>query len=139
MAAAGRGQANRMAYGQQAQASRQQEMNSLQGNRGQAARNLQNNAQQYRRGYPYAGYPAWDAGAGLAVAATGAAIGAAAATGGGAAAAPAGAGYAASQPCGAPEVVSVGGTTYYRCGSAWYAEAFGPSGPTFIAARPPGY
>jgi hypothetical protein len=131
------GQANRMEYGQHAQASRQQEANTLQSNREQAARNLQSNAQQYRGAYPYRGlgYPAWDAGAGWAAAATGAAIGAAAtswaAPGYGSSA------YPASQPCGNAESVLVGSTTFFRCGSSWYTQAYGPEGPTFVPASPP--
>src|SRR5215471_9818937 len=54
------------------QASRQQELNALQSNREQTAKSLQSSAQQYRGSYPYAGYPAWDAGAGLAAATAGA-------------------------------------------------------------------
>jgi hypothetical protein len=109
----------------------------LQSNREQAARALQNNAQQYRGGYPYAGwgYPGWDAGAGLAAAATGAAIGAAATASG--AQASAAAPYAAGEPCPNAESIPVGETTFFRCGSAWYREAYGPAGPTFIAVRPP--
>jgi hypothetical protein len=95
------GQANRMAYGEHAQASRQQEANALQSNREQAARALQNSAQQYRGAYPYAGlgYPAWDAGPGVAAAATGAAIGAAASAARVPASTTAAAPYAASEPC----------------------------------------
>ena len=125
-------QANRMEYGQHAQASRQQEANALQSNREQAARNLQNNAQQYRRAYPYG----WDAGAGwAAAAATGAAIGAAATSYAAPAYAPAA--YPAGQPCANPAAVPVGSTTYFRCGSNWYAQAYGPAGPTFVAVGPP--
>jgi len=131
------GQANRMEYGQQAQASRQHEANALQSNREQAARNLQNNAQQYRGAYPYGGlgYPAWDAGAGWAAAATGAAIGAAAAS----SAAPGygSSAYPADQPCVNAESVPVGATTFFRCGSSWYTQAYGPAGPTFVPASPP--
>jgi hypothetical protein len=129
------GQANRMEYGQHAQASRQQEANALQSNREQAAKNLQSNAQRYRGAYPYGGgvgYPAWDAGAGWAAAATGAAIGAAAASsavpGYGTPASPAGQGCA---------TVPVGSNTYFQCGSGWYMQAYGPSGPTFMPVSPP--
>jgi len=126
-----RGQANRMEYGQHAQASRQQEANALQSNREQAARNLQNNAQRYRGAYP----SGWDAGAGWAAAATGAAIGAAATSY--AVPADATAAYPTGQPCANPEAVPVGSTTYFRCGSSWYAQAYGPAGPTFVAVGPP--
>jgi hypothetical protein len=132
-------QANRMDYGQQAQASRQQEANALQSSREQAAKSMQSSAQQYRGSYPYrgVGYPAWDAGAGLAAAATGAAIGATAAA---ATAAPAGANtaYPASLPCAAPLAVPIAGETFLRCGSSWYRQAYGPAGPTYIAVTPPG-
>jgi hypothetical protein len=132
-------QGNRMAYGEHAQASRQQEANSLQSNREQTAKALQNNAQQYRGNYPYAGagYPAWDAGAGLAAAATGAAIGAAA-TASSAAQAIGPAAYAAGQPCANAVTVPVGQSTFFRCGSAWYREAYGPAGPTFVPVGSPG-
>jgi hypothetical protein len=123
-----------MAYGEQAQAGRQQEANTLQSNREQTAQNLQSNAQQYRGGYPY-GYPAWDAGAGWAAAATGAAVGAAATA---AATAHAGSSvYTASEPCANPASVSVGGTVYFRCGSSWFTQAYGPSGPGYVAVAPP--
>jgi hypothetical protein len=132
-------QANRMDYGEHAQASRQQEANALQSSREQAARNLQSNAQQYRRNYPYwgAGYRAWDAGAGWAAAATGAAIGGAAAAASMAAPAYPNGAYASGQPCANPEAVPVGPETFFRCDSGWYRQAYGPSGPVFIAVRPP--
>jgi hypothetical protein len=44
--------------------------------------------------------------------------------------------YATSQPCANPEVVPVRGVELYRCGSAWYRQAYGPAGPTFVAVRP---
>ena len=135
------GQANRTEYGEHAQASRQEEMNTLQSNREQAARAMQSNAQQYRGAYQYrgVGYPAWDAGApGMAAVATGAAIGAAAAAAPMAAAPAATGAYTGSQPCANAAPVSVGSDTLYQCGSAWYREAYGPSGPVFVAVRPPG-
>jgi hypothetical protein len=103
---------------------------------GQANR-MEQGAQQYRRAYPYAGAlgygAAWDAGAaGVAAAATGAAIGAAAtswaAPSYGDAASPAGQGCA---------TVPVGSETYFQCGSGWYMQAYGPSGPTFVPVSPP--
>jgi Meckel syndrome type 1 protein len=142
-------QAGRQQFGAAAQASRQQEANALQSSREQTAQRMQSNAQQYRRSYPYAGsaYPAWrapgypyawDAGAGAAAAATGAAIGAAAASS--IASQPSStAGYAASQPCDTPVVVPVGDMQLFRCGSTWYRQALGPAGPTFVAVRPPGF
>jgi hypothetical protein len=94
-------------------------------------------AQQYHRAYPYAGAAAaWDAGAaGVAAATTGAAIGSAAAATVGAptiaAAATAHAAYAA-QPCANAVSVPVGPLTFFRCGTAWYRQAYGPAGPTFV-------
>jgi hypothetical protein len=126
------GAANRIESGERAQAVRQHETNALQSSREQAAKALESRAQQYHRAYPYAGlvYPAWDAGAaGVAVAATGAAIGAATASS---------AEYAAGQPCATPAVVPVGEMTFFRCGSAWYRQAYGPAGPAFVAVGPPG-
>jgi hypothetical protein len=107
-----------------AQASRQQHAASAQANRQEYAEHA------YR-------YNNWDAGRGLAVA-TGAAIGAAAAN---AVTAPATAStYGSGQPCADSSVVSVGDSQYFRCGSLWYTQAYGPSGPTFVqVATPPGY
>ena len=131
---AGGFQANRQQYAEGAQASRQQEANALQSSREQTAQAMQSNAQQYRGSYPYGGYPAWDAGAGLAAATAGAALGAAAAS---ARAPSTSAGSVTSQPCAAPENVTVGGATYFRCGSAWYLQAYGAAGPTFVPVSPP--
>jgi hypothetical protein len=130
-------QASRQQYGAHAQASRQQEANSLQSSREQTAQGMQSRAQQYRGAYPYAAsaYPAWDAGAGAA-AMTGAAIGAAAAS----LMHPAAAAYAATapgQPCANPMAVPAGDMNYLKCGSAWYTQAFGPSGPMFVQVAPP--
>jgi hypothetical protein len=136
-------QANREQYGAHAQANRQQEANALQANREQTAQRMQSNAQQYRGGYPYAAsaYPAWDAGAGAAAlgaaTAAGAAIGAAAGSSG-AGPSSATAGYSASEPCADPVTISALGTQFYRCGSTWYRQALGPTGPTFVAVRRPG-
>jgi hypothetical protein len=141
MAAARGGEANQMEYGEHAQASRQQEMSALQSNREQAAKALQSSAQQYRGAYPYRGlgYPAWDAGAaGAAAIATGAAIGAAATAAPMAAAPGVAAAYTGGQPCANAVPVAVGPDTFYRCGSAWYREAYGPSGPVYLSVRPPG-
>jgi hypothetical protein len=116
-----------------AQASRQQYAASAQASRQQHATSAQASRQDYAE-HAYR-YNNWDAGRGLAVA-TGAAIGAAAAN---AATAPATA-YDSGQLCADSTVVSVGDTQYFRCGSAWYTQAYGPSGPTFVqAAAPPGY
>jgi len=139
-------QAGRQQYGAQAQGSRQQEANTLQSSREQTAQRMQSSAQQYRGSYPYgaAAYPAWDAGAGVAAATMGAAIGTAAAASSMASpsmASPssAGAGYAAGLPCASPQVVPVGEMQFYRCGSSWYRQAYGPAGPIFVAIRRPGF
>jgi len=137
-------QANRMAYGEHAQTSRQQEANALQSNREQAAKNMQSAAQQYRGAYPYAGAAAaWDAGAAsVAAATTGAAIGSAAAATAAApavaAAASAPAAYPAAEPCANAISVPVGPLTFFRCGTAWYRQAYGPAGPTFVQIARPG-
>ena len=117
-----------------APASRQQSAVSAQANRQQTAAAMQSRAQQYRAPYPYNN---WDAGRGLAVA-TGAAIGAAVANSvTGSATAPT---YSSGQPCADTTVVSAGDMQYFRCGSIWYSQAYGPSGPTFVqVAAPPGY
>ena len=117
----------------------------LEPNREQAAKALQNSAQQYRRAYPYAGAAAaWDAGAAAATtgataawgaaAATGAAIGSAAAV----SAAPASTPAYAAEPCPNAVSVPVGPLTFFRCGTAWYRQAYGPSGPTFVQVERPG-
>jgi len=129
----------RQQYGQRAQGFRQQEANELLSNRGQLARRWQSRAEQYRGGYPFwAGYPGWDAGAGLAGLATGAAIGAAAGSSAGYPSA-SGAGYSGGQPCANAVVAPDTGVTYYDCGSAWYTKAYGAGGPVFVPVnRPPG-
>jgi hypothetical protein len=114
-----------------AQASRQQYAASAQASRQQHAASAQASRQEYAEHANR--YDNWDAGRGLAVA-TGAAIGTAAAN---AVTAPT---YGSGQPCADSNVVSVGGTQYVRCGSAWYTQAYGPSGPAFVqVAAPPGY
>ena len=130
------GQASRQQYGANAQTATR-----MQASREQAARNLQSNAQQYRGGYPYAGgpYANWDAGAGVAAAAgvglaaaTGAAIGAAAGY-----PEPVASGVAVSSPgspCASPAAAPPG---YLQCGSLWYSQAYGPSGPTYVQVAPP--
>jgi hypothetical protein len=108
---------------------------SAQASRQQYAASSQASRQVYaEHRYPYNN---WDAGRGLAVA-TGAAIGAAAAN---AVTAPAAAPtYGSGQPCADSTVVSLGDTQYVRCGSLWYTQAYGPSGPTFVqVAAPSGY
>jgi hypothetical protein len=113
-----------------------------QANRMGQANRMEQAAQQYRRAYPYAGAAAaWDAGAaGVAAATTAAAIGSAAAA---TAAAPAvaaegsaPAAYAA-QPCANAISVPVGRFTLFRCGTAWYRQAYGPAGPTFVQVAVP--
>ena len=46
--------------------------------------------------------------------------------------------HTAGQPCANAITVPVGQDTYFRCGSAWYREAYGPAGPTFVAVGSPG-
>jgi len=118
-----------------AQASHQQYAASAQASRQQYGASAQANRQEYTE-HAYH-YNNWDAGRGLAVA-TGAAIGVAAAN---AVTAPATAPtYGPGQPCADSTVVSVADIQYFRCGSLWYTEAYGPSGPTFVqVAAPPGY
>jgi hypothetical protein len=70
--------------------------------------------------------------AGAVGAAAGYAAGAATGYASGGAAAPA---YP-TLPC-TPTVVSVGGSTYYRCGSSWYAQAYSGSGVTYVGVEPP--
>lgn len=43
---------------------------------------------------------------------------------------------AAGLPC-APDVSSVNGVTYYRCGQSYYMQAYGPSGPVYMPVQPP--
>jgi hypothetical protein len=118
-----------------AQASRQQYAASAQASRQQYAANAQANRQQYaERAYPYNN---WDAGTGLAVA-TAAAVGAAAVNSATASATTPS--YSSGQPCVDSTIVSAGDAQYFRCGSLWYTEAYGPNGPTFAqVAAPPGY
>jgi hypothetical protein len=118
-----------------AQASHQQYAASAQASRQQHAASAQASRQEYAE-HAYR-YNNWDAGRGLAVA-TGAAIGAATAN---AVTAPATAPtYGSGQPCADSSVVPVGDIQYFRCGSVWYTEAYGPSGPAFVqVAAPPGY
>jgi len=127
-------QASRQEYGSKGQASRQAEANTLQSNREQTARAMQSSAQEYRGSYPYVG-SAWDAGAGVAATATGAVIGAA--TAASMTSAATGAAYTTTASCASAVAVPVEDTNYYRCGSAWYTQAYGPAGPTFISVSPP--
>jgi hypothetical protein len=128
-------EANRMG-----QANRMEQANWM-----EQANRVEQAARQYHGAYPYAGAAAaWDAGAaGVAAAATGAAIGSAAAATVAApavaAAASAPAAYAAAQPCANAVSVPVGPLTFFRCGTAWYRQVYGPAGPTFVAVSPPGF
>ena len=115
---------------------------SAQSSRQQTATGMQSSAQQYHGAYPYATSANWDTARGLATATTGVAIGTVAASAG--AAQPSStAAYAiptSSQLCASPMVIPVGGMNYFKCGSAWYTQAFGPSGPTYVSvAAPPGF
>jgi len=127
-----------------AEANRMEQANRIeQANRMAEANRME---QGLHRAYPYAGlgYPAaWDAGAaGVAAATTGAAIGAAAtasmAAPAMAAPASATAAYAAAQPCANAVSVPVGPLMFFRCGTAWYRQAYGPAGPTFVQVARPG-
>jgi hypothetical protein len=132
-------QTSHQQYASSAQANREQTATGMQSSRERTATEMPSSAQQYHGSYYHAAssYPAWDAGAGLAAATTGAAIGAAAAS---SRSAPPAQVYVASLPCGEPDVIPVGSTTYFRCGSSWYAQGYGPNGPTFVViAPPPGY
>jgi hypothetical protein len=132
-------QSSRQQYGSSAQSSREQTATGMQSSREQTATRMQSSAQQYHGAYPYATSAStnWDAGVGLAAAKTGVAIGTAAA----ASSQPSSTGvYAmqtASQLCASPTVIPVGGMNYFKCGSAWYTQAFGPSGPTYVGVAPP--
>lgn len=121
------------------QSSHEQTATGMQSSREQTATSRQSSAQQYHGAYPYATSTNWDAGVGLAAATTGVAIGSAAASS--RAVQPSSTGvYAmptASQLCASPTVIPVGGMNYFKCGSAWYTQAFGPSGPTYVSVAPP--
>ena len=39
-------------------------------------------------------------------------------------------------PC-APEILGINGVTYYRCGQAYYIQAYGASGPFYTPVQPP--
>jgi hypothetical protein len=42
----------------------------------------------------------------------------------------------ASLPCD-PTVSVVSGVTYYQCGTTWYVQAYGATGPIFMPTAPP--
>jgi hypothetical protein len=148
----GSAQSSRQQYGSSAQSSRQQTATGMQSSREQTATgmqsrhqqtatDMQSSAQQYHGAYPSttSASSTWDAGAGFAAATTGAAIGAAVAS-----SKPAQtsttvvyATPAASQLCASPTVVPVGGSKYFKCGSVWYTQAYGPSGLTYVSVAPP--
>jgi len=123
------------------QASRQQYASGAQANREQTATGMQASREQtevYHGTYThtvtaYPAYPAWDAGRVAAAGVTGAAIGAAAAS----SASHSAPVYVASPACTAPIEVPVGSMTYFRCGSYWYTQGFGPNGPTYVQVAPP--
>jgi multidrug efflux pump subunit AcrA (membrane-fusion protein) len=140
--AASSAQSSRQQAASSAQSSRQQAASSAQSSRQQAASSAQSSRQQAAAGYsdPYG----WDAGTGLAVVATGAAVGAVVGSSTSATAqGQPSTTYATPAPvelCASPTVVPVGGVKYFNCGSAWYTEAYGPSGPTYVqVAAPPGF
>jgi hypothetical protein len=132
----GGAQASRQQYASGAQANREQTATGMQASRERTATEMQSSAQQYHGSYAHTvtAYPAWDAGAGrVAAAATGVAIGTAAAS----SASHSAPVYVASPACSAPIEVPVGSMMYFRCGSYWYTQAFGPNGPAFVAVAPP--
>ena len=119
-------------------ASRQQFASGAQANREQTATGMQASREQtevYHGSYTHTvtAYPAWDAGRAAAAGVTGAAIGAAAAS----SASHSAPVYVASPACAAPIEVPVGSMTYFRCGSYWYTQGFGPNGPAYVQVAPP--
>jgi hypothetical protein len=156
-------QSSRQQYSSSAQSTRDQTATSMQSSREQTATGMQSSHQQTATGmqssaHRYHGaYPptssastTWDAGAGFAAATTGAAIGAAVASSKPAqpSTAVVYATPAATQPCASPTVVPVGGSKYFKCGSAWYSlrpewPHIGSSGPatrllSTLSVRPDG-
>jgi hypothetical protein len=123
------------------QSSREQTATGMQSSREQTATGMQSSAQRYHGASPYATSAStdWDAGVGVAAATTGVAIGTAAVSS--MAAQPSSTGVftmpTASQLCASPTVIPVDGMNYFKCGSAWYTQAFGPSGPTYVSVAPP--
>jgi hypothetical protein len=81
----------------------------------------------YDGGY-YGGY----GGAAVAGVAVGAVAAGAVAAGAAAAASPPGWTLACT-----PTTVSVGGSTYYQCGSAWYTRAYGGGDVAYVVSNPP--
>jgi len=94
----------------------------------------------------------WDAGKGLAIAATGAAVaGTVAAVSTAAAPPPPPAGappaFASAPatppppppppPCANATTMEAGGISYSKCGSAWYTLAYGADGVTYVQTAPP--
>jgi hypothetical protein len=127
------------------QSSREQTATGMQASHEQTSTGLQSNGQQHHGAYPYATSTSsnWDAGVGLAAATTGVVIGTAAGTAAASSRAARASSIAAygmpsgSQLCASPMVIPVGGMNYFKCGSAWYTQAFGPSGPTYVSVAPP--
>jgi hypothetical protein len=131
-------QASRQQYASGAQANREQTATGMQASREQTATGMQSSAQVYHGSYThtvtaYPAYPAWDAGRAAVAGVTGAAIGAAAAS----SASHSAPVYVASPACAAPIEVPVGSMTYFRCGSYWYTQGYGPNGPTYVQVAPP--
>ena len=94
----------------------------------------------------------WDAGKGLAIAATGAAVVGTVSAVGAAASAPPPPAAASSEfttapatpppaapgpPCANATSVPAGGVTYTKCGSTWYTLAYGANGPAYVQSAPP--
>lgn len=129
-------QASRQQYASGAQANREQTATGMQASREQTVTGMQSSAQAYHGSYTHTtvnAYPAWDAGRAAAAGFTGAAIGAAAAS----SASHSAPVYVASPACAAPIEVPVGSMTYFRCGSYWYTQGFGPNGPAYVQVAPP--
>jgi hypothetical protein len=128
-------QASRQQYASGAQANREQTATGMQASRERTATEMQSSAQVYHGSYAHTvtAYPAWDAGRVAAAGVTGAAIGAAAAS----SASHSAPVYVASPACTAPIEVPVGSMMYFRCGSYWYTQGFGPNGPAYVQVAPP--
>jgi hypothetical protein len=44
---------------------------------------------------------------------------------------------APAPPCENATLVPAGDVTYTKCGSSWYTQALGPSGPVYVQSAPP--
>jgi len=146
-ATAGQSQAGQSRAGQtgENQAARQESRASAQASRQQYGASAQSSRQEAYDDQH------WDQGKGLAIAATGAAVvGTVGAVRAASAPPPVAAQpsefttapatpppAAPAAPCENPTVVPSGGVSYARCGSAWYTQAYGANGPTWVQSAPP--